>query len=140
MDTILERKELLHQQLSAIKDKDERLRYIVDQGKSLPPLPDQLKLDQFVVKGCISKAWLIPQIQSEKLSFLADSEAVIVKGIIALILKVYNGSSPQEILDLSPDFLAEAGVTELLSMNRRSGLIHVLAMIRNYAERMQTQP
>ncbi len=137
MESIVERKNQLLTRLRAIHDKDERLRFIVEQGKSLSPLPEQLKLEQFLVKGCISRAWLVPQIQNEKLRFLADSEAVIVKGIIALILQVYNESSPQEILGLSADFLAEAGVTELLSMNRRNGLIHVLSMIRSYAERMQ---
>ena len=138
MESILTRKDKLLSQLKGIQDKDERLRFIVEQGKQLASLPEALKMEQFLVKGCISRAWLLPQIQGDRLNFLADSEAVIVKGIIALILQVYNQSTPQEILDLAPDFLAEAGVTELLSMNRRNGLINVLSMIRQYAERMQT--
>jgi cysteine desulfuration protein SufE len=136
MSTIQERKDHLIQTLRSIPDKDERLRYIVEQGKNLPPLPDSLKLDPFLVKGCISKAWLVPQIQNERLNFLADSEAMIVKGIIALLLQVYNGSRPEDILAFPPDFLSEAGVTEHLSMNRRNGLVNVLGLIQSYAQRM----
>lgn len=137
MSTIEERKEALLRELHAIGGKDDRLRYIVEKGRSMPMLPDSLKIEPFLVKGCISRAWLVPQIQGENLSFMADSEAMIVKGIIALLLQVYNGSTPEEILGLSPDFLAEAGVSEHLSMNRRNGLVNVLGMIKNYAERMQ---
>lgn len=131
------RKDALLHRLKAIPNKDDRLRAIVDEGKSMPAFPEALKLENFLVKGCISRAYLVPQIQGDRLSFLADSEAMIVKGIIALLLKVYNGSTAQEILELSPEFLTEAGVTEHLSMNRRNGLTNVIGMIRQYAERMQ---
>lgn len=130
------RKDALLQRLKAIPNKDDRLRTIVDEGKGMPALPEALKLENFLVKGCISRAYLVPQIQGDRLSFLADSEAMIVKGIIALLLKVYNGSTAQEILGLPPEFLTEAGVTEHLSMNRRNGLTNVIGMIRHYAERM----
>lgn len=137
MDTLEARKAKLCEQLLRIKDKDERLSFIVEQGKGLGTLPESLKLEAFLVKGCISRAWLVPQIQGERLSFLADSEAVLVKGILALILQVYNGSTAEEILELSPEFLAEAGVTELLSMNRRNGLVNVVGLVRQYAERLK---
>ncbi len=137
MTDILQRKEDLLRSMKSIGDKDERLRHIVDEGKALPPLPDNLKLDAFLVKGCISKAWLVPQIKDEKLYFMADSEALIVKGIVALLLKVYNGSTPAEIQKMSPDFLSDAGVSEHLSMNRRNGLGNILSMIQHYAKTMQ---
>ncbi|MBC7532503.1 MAG: SufE family protein [Oligoflexus sp.] len=134
---ILQRREALLTSLKGIKDKDERLRYIVDEGKSMLPFPDNLRLDPFLVKGCISKAWLVPSIKDEKLHFMADSEAMIVKGIVALLLRVYNGSTASEILNLSTDFLSEAGVSEHLSMNRRNGLANILTMIQHYAKTMQ---
>lgn len=137
MNNINERKDALLRELQAISNKDDRLRFIVEQGRGLPAFPENLKIEPFLVKGCISRAWLVPQIQGDRLSFLADSEAMIVKGIIALLLKVYNGSQPEEILALPQDFLAAAGVTEHLSMNRRNGLVNVLGMIQNYAARMQ---
>lgn len=136
MSSISERKASLLAELHRFTDKDERFRYLVEKGRNLPVLPESLKIETFQVKGCISRAWLVPQIKGEQLSFMADSEAMIVKGIIALVLQVYSGSSAHEILELNPDFLSEAGVTEHLSMNRRNGLVNVLAMIRNYAERM----
>ncbi len=137
MTTLTERKDQLLRELRAFTDKDERFRYLVEKGRELPALPEALKLEAFLVKGCISRAWLVPQIQGQQLSFMADSEAMIVKGIIALLLQVYNGARAEEILEISPEFLSEAGVTEHLSMNRRNGLVNVLAMIRSYAERMR---
>ena len=137
MADILQRKAQILAELKAISDKDERLKAIIEYGKSMPTLPEALKIDAFLVKGCISKAWLMPQIIDERLSFLADSEAMIVKGIIALVLKVYNHSSALEIQSMPADFLAEAGITELLSMNRRNGLRNILTMIQNYASKME---
>src|SRR4051812_34222749 len=103
MTDILQRKEALLHLLKGIKDKDDRLRHIVDEGKAMPAFPENLRLDPFLVKGCISKAWLVPQLKDDKLYFMADSEALIVKGVVALLLKVYNGSTPEEIQDLSSD-------------------------------------
>lgn len=133
MTDIILRKDELLKSLRAIHDKDERLRHIIGEGKALPPFPENLRLEPFLVKGCISRAWLVPQVNDGRLSFIADSEAMIVKGIIALLLKVYNGSTPEEIATLSTDFLSEAGVSEHLSMNRRNGLSNILSMIQHYA-------
>jgi cysteine desulfuration protein SufE len=139
MESILTRKDRIMAELKGISDKDERLKAIIEYGKNMPELPAQLKIDPFLVKGCISRAWLVPQIQEGRLRFMADSEAMIVKGIIALLLQVYNDSTAEEIKSLSPEFLAEAGITELLSMNRRNGLRNVLSMIQTYADRMTQQ-
>lgn len=133
MNEILGRKDELLKSLRAIRDKDERLRHIIGEGKALPLFPENLRLEPFLVKGCISRAWLVPELKEGRLYFMADSEAMIVKGIVALLLKVYNGSTPEEILSLSTDFLSEAGVSEHLSMNRRNGLGNILGMIQHYA-------
>lgn len=132
-DMMEQRKRELIQELNAIKDKDERLRYIIQQGKEMTPMDDSLKIEPFLVKGCISRAWLAPQRQDGKLHFHADSEAMIVKGIIALLLRVYNDASPEEILATDADFLSKLGVTDHLSMNRRNGLSNILKMLKSYA-------
>ncbi len=133
MTDILDRKEQLLKSLRGIHDKDERLRHIISEGKGLPLFPENLRLEAFLVKGCISRAWLVPEVKDNRLYFMADSEAMIVKGVVALLLKVYNGSTPEEIQSLSTDFLSEAGVSEHLSMNRRNGLGNILGMIQHYA-------
>ena len=139
MQTLEEKKNNLIQQLSSIKNKDERLKFIIDQGKALPVMDEKFKIDQFVVKGCISKAWLFPQFNEGRVKFHADSEAMIVKGIIGILMKVYNDSTPDEILAEDGSFLAEVGVTEHLSMNRRNGLTNVLKMIKTYATAFKAQ-
>lgn len=133
MSDIFTRKDELLKTLRGIADKDERLRHIIGEGKALPLFPEALRLEPFLVKGCISRAWLVPEIKGDRLYFMADSEAMIVKGIVALLLKVYNGSTAEEIQNLSTDFLSEAGVSEHLSMNRRNGLSNILGMIQHYA-------
>ncbi len=136
MSDIMVRKERILAELKGISDKDERLKALIEYGRGMPELPANLKIEPFLVKGCISRAWLVPQITGDRLKFMADSEAMIVKGIIALLLKVYSDSTAEEIQSLSGDFLAEAGITELLSMNRRNGLRNVLVMIQSYAAKM----
>ena len=134
MESLAARKQALSEQLSGIKGKDEKLKFIIDSGKSLPPMPEKFKIDQFLVKGCLSKAWLFPQFSDGRVSFQADSEAFIVKGIIALLLKVYNDSTAAEIKGETGEFLEELGVTQHLSSNRRNGLSQVLRLIQHYAQ------
>lgn len=135
--TLEERKESLLAELKAIQDKDERLKYIIQLGRTMPKMDDSLKIDHFMVKGCISKAWLAPQLEAGRIFFHADSEALIVKGIIALLLKVYNHGTPEEILAVDSSFLTQVGVTEHLSMNRRNGLANILKMVNSYAAAFQ---
>ena len=139
MQTLKEKKEELMSALEAIQGKDERLKFIIDQGKTMATMDEKYKIDQFVVKGCISKAWLFPQFSEGRIHFHADSEAMIVKGIIAILMKVYNHSTPDEILAEDGSFLADVGVSEHLSMNRRNGLANVLKMIQGYAAAFKSQ-
>lgn len=126
--------EKLVSEFSNIRDKDERLREIIAKGRSLAPLPEEMRNDAFLVKGCISKAWLVPRFKDSKIYFMADSEAAIVKGIIAVLLEVYSGSTANEIKETDLDFLKGIGISEHLSMNRRNGLSNIIAMIQNYAQ------
>ena len=139
MTKLVEKRQSLADRLSKIKDKDEKLKFIIERGREMPPMDEKFKIEQFLVKGCISRAWLFPKFDEGKVQFLADSEALIVKGIIAVLLDVYNGSEPDEILGEDGSFLAEFGVTEHLSMNRRNGLSNVLQMIQTYAAAFKSQ-
>lgn len=135
METIEHRKAELSREFKALKGKDHRLKFMIEAGKNLAPMPENLKMDHFLVKGCISQAWVVPQfLDNGRIQFHADSEALVVKGVIALLLKIYNGSEPKEIIDESGAFLKELGITEHLSMNRRNGLANVLKIIQYYAQ------
>jgi cysteine desulfuration protein SufE len=118
-------------ELKDIKSSESRYEYLIKKGRELPPPPH--KDEKFLVKGCVSQAWLIPEYKEGKLYFFADSDAAIVKGILAVLLLLYSGQTPREILQIQPEVLREAGVTEHLSMNRRSGLAHFVKQIQLYA-------
>lgn len=134
LPTIADRKETLIAELKSFSDKDDRLRFIIQQGKSMPAMDESLKIEPFLVKGCISRAWLAPRKEGHRVSFMADSEAMIVKGIIALLLRVYNDATPDEILSTEAEFLSEVGVTDHLSMNRRNGLSNIIRTMKTYAQ------
>ena len=135
--TIEAKKTKILNELAEIKDTDERYRFIITKGRELPPLTDEQKLEKFLVQGCISKAWLTPEFKDGRLYFYADSEAAIVKGIIAILIGVYSGNTPAENMKLSPDFLKEGGITEHLSLNRRNGLSSVVKQIMLYSAAFQ---
>lgn len=131
--TILDRKDKILKELNNVSSSDERYKLIIAKGRAMAPLPSEQKEDKFLVEGCISKAWLVPQLKEQQVVFLADSESAIVKGIIAILLEVYSGATPDEILALSPEFLKEGGIVEHLSMNRRNGLANITRQIQLYA-------
>ena len=132
---ITKKKQQVIDQFAAIKDKDERLRAIIEMGRALPTMDETLKIDPFLVRGCISKAWLAPRMtESERIFFEADSEAMIVKGIIAVLLEVYSGATAEDIEATDASFLAEIGISDHLSMNRRNGLANIVKTIQNYAK------
>ena len=112
----------------------DKYQYIMDLGKELNPIPDDLKKDEFLVNGCQSKVWVIPEFKDGKLFFKADSDAFITKGIVALLLKVFNGRTPEEILDTDLFFIKEIGIDEHLSMSRANGLNGMIEKIREYAK------
>jgi cysteine desulfuration protein SufE len=112
---------------------EDRYKFIIGKGKELPELPESERLDKFLIKGCQSRVWLIPAFDGKTLTFKTDSDAAIVKGIVALVVEFYNGMTPDEILSQPPHFLDELGIREHLSMSRRNGLSHVLKQIQLYA-------
>jgi cysteine desulfuration protein SufE len=117
-------------------DPDDRYRLLIDLGKALPPMPDALKTDATLVRGCSANVWVYPVIETGELSFLADSNAAITKGIIALVLKTVEGKSAQEIVDTDIDAaLTPFDLKNQLSSNRTQGIPNMIALIRATAGR-----
>jgi len=117
----------------------ERYRYLIELGRELPPLADEDMTEDNRVHGCQAQVWLVAALHDGRLVLRANSDAAIVAGLIALVLKVYSGRTPQEILDSSPAFIDAIGLTEHLSPNRANGLALMLARIRALAAHYQSQ-
>lgn len=133
MTSILQKKDKVLLDLAALPSTDDRYKYIIEMGRSLPALSDAQRLDKFLIQGCMSQAWLVPELKDGRVYFYADSDALIVKGIMAILLSVYSANAPSDNLGLSPEFLREGGITEHLSMNRRNGLSSVVKQIMLYS-------
>jgi cysteine desulfuration protein SufE len=133
MSTIQTKKEKILADLAELTATDDRYRFIIDMGRRLPPIPEAQRLDKFLISGCMSQAWLVPEFRDGHVLFHADSDAAIVKGIMAILIAVYSNNTPEENLGLSPDFLRDGGITEHLSMNRRNGLSNVVKQIMLYS-------
>ena len=114
-------------------DWTERYQYLIDLGRKLPPLPDELKTEAHKVHGCQSQVWLVADGDARALTFRAISDSAIVSGLIALLLRVYSGRSAAEILDTPPRFIEAIGLAQHLSPTRSNGLAAMLAKIREYA-------
>lgn len=112
---------------------EDRYRDIIKLGKGLNGLNEEDKQEKYRIKGCQSQVWLKASLNEGKVFLNADSDAVLVKGIVALLINVYSDSTPEEILSHRPDFLNEIGITEHLSMNRTNGLASMVKQIQMYA-------
>ena len=123
---------------AALSTWEEKYARIIEMGKALPPLEESLRTDQNKVRGCQSQVWLSARAEGGKIYFSADSDATIVKGLIALILHVYSGHTPGEILSQKPDFIQDIGLNTNLSQARSNGLVSMIKQIMFYALAFQT--
>ena len=112
---------------------EDRYKHLITLGKSLGPMQEEHKTEVNKIKGCQSQVWLHAELVGDKIIFTADSDASIVKGVIALLVQVYSGSTPDEILVTKPTFLEEIGLKEHLSMSRANGLTAMIKQISFYA-------
>ena len=118
-----------------IDDWMDRYAYIIELGNSLPPYPEKLKDPAHLIEGCQSRVWIEASLDPDgNVIFLADSDALIVKGIVALLLRVLSGHSPKEILDADLYFIERIGLKEHLSPTRSNGLVAMVRQMRNYAK------
>lgn len=120
-------------------DWAERYEYIIDLGKSLPMIDEQYKTDANLIRGCQSKVWLHAEQNDGKIEFTADSDAILTKGVIAIMIRVFSGQNSQDILDASTDFVDEIGLKEHLSPTRANGLVSMIKQIKMYALAYETK-
>ena len=130
---ITKRIDALVKDFTQFKDWEDRYRHLIDLGKKLPAMNEAEKTESNKVKGCQSQVWLSAKLENGKIFFEADSDASIVKGIVALLVEVYSGSTPDEILMTKPTFLEDLGLREHLSMSRANGLNSMMKQISFYA-------
>ena len=128
------KRDQLVEELMPFEDHFERFAYVIDRAKSHPPLAAEYKIDTFLIKGCIAQLWVFPQFEAGKCHFHADSDAAITKGTATMLCELYSNESPEDVIELEPDFLADVGITQHLSPNRRNGLTSVRQKIKAYAE------
>ena len=112
----------------------DRYRYIIDLGKELPPFPEEWMTDAYKVRGCQSQVWLKPDNENGRLLFRATSDAAIVSGLIAILLKIYSDRTPEEILATPPEFIEGIGLDEHLSPSRSNGLHSMIQTMFGYAK------
>ena len=112
----------------------DKYEYLIELGKNLDPYPDELKTDEHLIKGCQSRVWLDYQLQDNRIFFRADSDAIITKGIISLLISVYSGRTPEEIAADDFGFVAEIGLKDNLSPTRANGLVSMIETIKTFAE------
>ena len=131
--TIKELQEEIIEDFDLFDDWMERYEFIIETGKTLPQIEEGNKSDDNIIKGCQSKVWLHADYIDGKLRFTADSDAILTKGIISLLLKVYNDQSPDDILSNDPYFIDKIGLKEHLSPTRANGLLSMVKQIKLFA-------
>jgi cysteine desulfuration protein SufE len=112
---------------------DDKYEYIIDLGKRLPPFDVKYKTDENRVRGCQSSVWLVADYREGKLFFQADSDAMIVKGLISMLVRVLSGRTPDQIIEAKMDFIREIGMTTHLAQTRSNGLLSMVKQMKHYA-------
>ena len=130
---IKEIQEEIIDEFSMFDDWDERFQYVIDLGKSLPLIKEQFKTEENIIKGCQSKVWLHADEEEGKLIFTADSDAIITKGIIAVLIRAFSHQKAKDILDADTGFIDQIGLKEQLSPTRANGLVSMIKQIKLYA-------
>ena len=131
--TINETQDEIIEEFSELDDWMDRYQLLIDLGNEQEPLDEQYKTDQNLIDGCQSRVWLQADYNDGKLFFTAESDALIVKGIVALLIRVLSGHTPQEILDADLYFIGQIGLREHLSPTRSNGLLAMVKQMRMYA-------
>jgi cysteine desulfuration protein SufE len=139
MTTIKELQDDIIAEFSDFNDWLDRYQLLIDLGSEQPSLPEEYKTDNNLIEGCQSRVWLQADLVDGKVVFRAESDALIVKGIVALLIKVYSGHTPDEILENEPYFVEAIGLKEHLSPTRSNGLVAMIKQMRLYALAFKTK-
>ncbi|PZX60688.1 SufE family protein [Hydrotalea sandarakina] len=137
-NTIAAREAEIVEAFSLLDSWEEKYEYIIELGKQLPPLDAKYKLEENIIKGCQSTVWLVANFENGKVYFKADSDAVIVKGLVSLLIKVLSGLTPDEILQAKLGFLQDIGMMSHLAQTRSNGLRAMIQQMKNYALAFQS--
>lgn len=139
MATINEIQDSIIEEFSDFEDWLDRYQLLIDLGNEQEPLPEEYKTDNNLIEGCQSRVWLQADLVDGKVEFCAESDALIVKGIVSLLVKVYSGHTPDEILESEPYFVEAIGLKEHLSPTRSNGLVAMIKQMRLYALAFKTK-
>ncbi|QLE01223.1 SufE family protein [Galbibacter sp. BG1] len=137
--TIQEIQNEIVDEFSMFDDWMQRYEYMIELGKSLPLIDDKYKTEDNIIKGCQSKVWVHAELEDDKLVFTADSDAIITKGIIAILVRAFSGQRPKDIMEADTAFIDEIGLKEHLSPTRANGLVSMIKQLKMYAIAYQTQ-
>jgi cysteine desulfuration protein SufE len=137
--TISELQEQVVSEFSLFDDWMDKYNYLIEMGKSIPVIGENYKTDQYVITGCQSKVWLHAETRDGKIFFSADSDAIITKGIVNLLIRVLSGHTPDEILNADMDFIEKIGLREHLSPTRSNGLTSMVKQMKLYALAFKTK-
>lgn len=133
VNTIEETEKEIVEEFALFDSWDDKYEYIIDMGKKLPPLEEEHKQDENKVRGCQSTVWLVADYKDGKVFYQADSDAVIVKGLISMLIRVLSGQSPDAIIGAQLDFIKEIGMMSHLAQTRSNGLVAMVKQMKNYA-------
>jgi len=120
--------------LSTFNDNTERYRFLIDIARKAKPFPEEYRLDTFKVRGCMGQVWLVPKLEEGLIKYFSDSDAMIVKGTVALVSDIYSDSTAKEIIENDRNLMIDLDLGNILSMNRRSGAYNMLLMIKEHAK------
>lgn len=137
--SIAERQEEIVEEFALFEDWMDKYEHLISLGKELPLIEEAHKLDQNLIKGCQSRVWLHAALENGKVQYKADSDAIITKGIISLMIRVFNDKSPAEINQAGLDFIDQIGLKEHLSPTRSNGLVSMVKQMKLYALAFQKQ-
>ncbi|MCR5408073.1 MAG: SufE family protein [Bacteroidales bacterium] len=131
--TLEEKKQQIIDDFGQFEEWLDKYEYLIELGKNLEPFPDDKKTEDKLIKGCQSRVWLDCEERDGRLWFTADSDAIITKGIISLLIDVYSGCTPEEIAEDDFGFIAEIGLKDNLSPTRANGLVSMIETLKSYA-------
>jgi cysteine desulfuration protein SufE len=133
MDTIQQRENEIIEEFNFFPEWMEKYEHLIELGKNLPMIEEEYKVDENLIKGCQSKVWLRAELDNGKMKYSADSDALITKGIIALMIRVLNDVPPEEVVDANLSFIDKIGLKEHLSPTRSNGLVSMIKQMKYYA-------
>ncbi len=139
MSNIKEIQEEIVEEFSMFDDWMQRYEYMIELGKTLPLIDEKYKVEENLIKGCQSKVWVHAELNGDQLAFTADSDAIITKGIVAILIRAFSNQHPAAILEADTQFIDEIGLKEHLSPTRANGLVSMIKQLKMYAVAYQTQ-